>query len=182
MVLIFCALFGGGSYSKYLTQVEGKSVIQVAKWAFLVNGQTASITNIDLAKTYNADTLVENTIAPGTSGSFDIEIDATGSEVGINYEVSFANEKNKPQNLQFTYEGNTVNFVKELEQFLSGTIAANSEQKKKLITIYWEWPYETGETEEEKKIQNEEDTEDGKTLAEYQFDVIVTGKQVEPTR
>ena len=108
LLIVFMVLLGRGSYSKYLTQVKGKGVIEVAKWAFLVNGETASITNINLAKTYTAETLAQNTIAPGTRGSFDIKIDTTGSEVGINYDVKFENENSKPQNLQYTYNGNTI--------------------------------------------------------------------------
>lgn len=181
LLLVFMFLLGGGSYSKYLEQVEGKGIIEVAKWAFLVNGQTASITNINLAKTYNLETLAQNTIAPGTSGSFDIKIDTTGSEVGISYDVKFENEKSKPQNLMFTYEGHTVNTIKELEQFLVGTIDANSNEKVKIMTIEWNWPYEIGNTKEEKIVQDLEDTEDGKLLQNYSFDIIVTGTQVEPT-
>lgn len=180
LVLVFMALLAGGSYSKYLTQVQGKGVIEVAKWAFLVNGQTASITNINLAKTYRADTLAQNTIAPGTSGSFDIKIDTTGSEVGINYDVKFENENNKPQNLNFTYDGHTVSNIKELEQFLTGTIDANSNEKVKIMTIEWNWPYETGNSETEKMAQDAEDTNDGTTIEQYSFDIIVTGMQVNP--
>ena len=180
LLIIFMALLSGGSYSKYLTQVNGKGVIEVAKWAFLVNGETASVTNINLAKTYKAETLAENTIAPGTNGSFDIKIDATGSEVGIDYKVVFQNEENKPQNLQFTYDGHTVNTIKELEQFLKGTIEANSSEKIKIMTIEWNWPYETGNLENEKSIQDEEDTNDGKLLEQYKFDIVVTGTQVKP--
>lgn len=180
ILLVFMVILVGGSYSKYLTQVEGKGVIEVAKWAFLVNGETASITNINLAKTYNEETLSQNTIAPGTSGSFDIKIDTTGSEVGINYDVKFENEQSKPQNLTFTYDGHTVSSIKELEQFLTGTIDANSNEKIKIMTIEWNWPYETGNKSEEIKVQDVEDTNDGKLLQNYSFNIIVTGTQVEP--
>jgi len=180
LLIIIMFLLTGGSYSKYLTQIEGKGVIEVAKWAFLVNGQTASITNINLAKTYIPKTLEENTIAPGTSGSFDIKIDTTGSNVGINYDVKFQNENNKPKNLKYFYDGHIVDNIKELEPFLIGTIDANSNEKIKIMTIEWIWPYETGITEEEKMAQDIEDTQDGKLLKVYSFDVIVTGKQVEP--
>lgn len=180
VLIIFMFLLAGGSYSKYLTQIEGKGVIEVAKWAFLVNGETASITNINLAKTYMPETLAENTIAPGTSGSFDIKIDTTGSNVGINYDVKFENENNKPQNLKYNYNGHTVSTIKELEPFLTGIIDANSSEKIKIMTIEWIWPYETGVIQEEKVVQDIEDTQDGKLLKEYSFDVIVTGRQVEP--
>lgn len=180
LLIVFMVLLGRGSYSKYLTQVKGKGVIEVAKWAFLVNGETASITNINLAKTYTAETLAQNTIAPGTRGSFDIKIDTTGSEVGINYDVKFENENSKPQNLQYTYNAHTVSTIKELEPFLIGTIEANSNEKVKIMTIEWNWPYETGSSENEKLAQDVEDTNDGKLLENYSFDIIVTGTQVEP--
>lgn len=180
LLITFIVLISGGSYSKYLTQVNGKGVIEVAKWAFLVNGETASVTNINLAKTYKKETLLANTIAPGTCGSFDIEIDTTGSEVGIDYKVEFENEENKPQNLLFTYDGHTVNTVKELEQFLIGKIEANSNEKIKKMTINWNWPYETGNLENEKSLYDKEDTNDGKILQQYRFDIVVTGMQVKP--
>lgn len=170
----------GTSYSKYITQVDGKGVIEVAKWAFLVNGQTASITNLNLAQTYHADTLAKNHIAPGTRGSFDIVVDATGSEVGIDYQVNFANEINKPSNMKFYYQGNVATNIKELETLLKGTISAEAEEKVKTMTIEWEWSYVSGSTQEEIARQDIIDTNDGKKLTQYQFDIIITGRQVEP--
>ncbi|MBR1540068.1 MAG: hypothetical protein IJ629_02680 [Clostridia bacterium] len=42
-------------------------------------------------------------IAPGTSGNFKIIIDASGSEVGVDYDVTSLGEgNNKPDNLYFT--------------------------------------------------------------------------------
>lgn len=170
----------GKSYSKYISQVNGKGIIDVAKWVFTVNGQTSSITNLQLLKTYNPSTLKNNQIAPGTSGSFDIVIDTTGSEVGIYYAVEFLNETNKPSNLEFKYQENKVNSIKELEQFLKGSIPLESEEKVKTMKIEWEWKYETGETKEEISKKDIQDTKDGKELEKYQFDIVITGTQVEP--
>lgn len=181
LVLLVVGMFLlGSSYSKYITQVDGKGVIEVAKWAFLVNGETASITNLNLAQTYQKDTLVANRIAPGTRGSFDIIIDATGSEVGIDYKVAFANETNKPNNMKFYYNGTTANSIKELETLLTGTISAEAENKVRTMTVEWEWSYVTGEVEEEISLQDGIDTRDGQTLSQYQFDILITGTQVEP--
>ncbi len=177
LIIILLLIFQGGSYSKYLTEVDGTGVIEVAKWAFLVNGQTASITPLNLASTYKQETLKQNTIAPGTSGSFNIEIDATGSEVGINYDVEFQNETSKPQNLQFTYDGHTVNSVKDLEQYLEGTIAANASEKTKTMTISWNWPYETPG---DRTSEDTQDTNDGKSLEQYSFNIVITGTQETP--
>lgn len=170
----------GKSYSKYISQINGKGIIDVAKWAFSVNGQTSSITNLELLKTYDVSTLKDNQIAPGTSGSFDIVIDTTGSEVAIDYKVEFLNETNKPSNLEFKYQENKVSSIKELEQFLKGSIPLDAEEKIKTMKIEWEWKYETGETKEDIIEKDKQDTKDGKELEKYQFDIVITGTQVEP--
>ena len=114
------------------------------------------------------------------SGAFDIIVDATGSEVGINYNISFTEEENKPQNLKFTYDNVEYNSIKELEDELSGTIATSDENKVKTLNIKWEWPYQTGENPEEIENNDLIDTQNAKNISNYTFDVIVTGSQVEP--
>ena len=180
LLLIILVALLGNTYSKYITKVEGRGVIEVAKWAFLVNGETATMTNINLAQTYDSNTLIANRIAPGTRGSFDIVIDASGSEVGIDYDVKFLNENNKPTNLKFNYNGNIVSSINELEDSLKGNIPADSNEKIKTFTIEWFWNYETGNTKEEIEKYDIYDTQDGKNLDKYSFDVVVTGRQVEP--
>lgn len=180
LFLIILIAMLGSTYSKYITKVEGKGVIEVAKWAFLVNGQTATMTNINLAQTYNPSTLVKNKIAPGTRGSFDIVIDTRGSDVGIDYDVKFLNQTNKPTNLKFDLNGTVVDSINNLEEMLKGNIPVDSNDKVKTFTIKWFWNYETGNTQEQKANADIQDTKDGKSLGQYSFDVIVTGKQVEP--
>lgn len=179
-ILLLIIILSGSSLSKYITQVEGKGIIQVANWAFIVNGQTSSITNINLSNTFNKETLIDNRIAPGTSGSFDIVIDASGSDVGIDYDVKFQNETGKPSNLVFIYENHIVQTIKDLEEYLTGRINANDEEKVRTLTINWEWNYETGTNEEQININDNKDTEDGINLKSLSFDVIITGIQVEP--
>ena len=83
------------------------------------------------------------------SGAFDIIVDATGSEVGINYNISFTEEENKPQNLKFTYDNVEYNSIEELENDLSGTIPVEEGNQTRIVNIKWEWPYQTGENPEE---------------------------------
>ena len=99
------AFIGGQVYAKYISQVRGNGIAEIATWSFKVNGQKEQVQEIKLVSTYNSETLVNNKIAPGTSGSFNIIVDATGSEVGIKYNIKFAEESNKPQNLKFVYGG-----------------------------------------------------------------------------
>ena len=178
LLFIVMVLLARNSYSQYLTKIDGKGVIEVAKWAFLVNGETASITNLNLAQSYESSTLVENRIAPGTRGSFDIVIDATGSEVGINYDVKFANETNKPTNFVYTYNGEKFNSLAKVAEKLKGSILANDEVKTKTLTIGWQWDYETGEESTEINKNDVIDTQEGIANLDYTFDVIVTGTQM----
>lgn len=180
LILSIVFVFMGQSYSKYISQINAKGIIDVAKWVFTVNGQTSSITNLNLLETYDETTLKNNQIAPGTSGKFDIVIDTTGSEVGIDYKVEFLNETSKPSNLEFKYGDHIKNNLKELEEFLKGNIPSDAENKTKVMTIEWNWKYEIGSTEEQIFLNDKEDTNDGKNLEQYAFDIIITGSQVEP--
>lgn len=178
---IIVSFMGGQSFSKYVSQVKGQAQMEVARWSFLVNGEEESIQNMQLGSTCDDETLLDNKIAPGTQGNFNIEIDATGSEVGIQYHVTFEEKSQKPRNLIFIYNKSTYANLQDLEVALEGVIDANDETKKISIPIQWKWEYETGNDEELRETEDREDTEDGKMLQNYNFDIIVTGTQLPPS-
>lgn len=177
---IILAFIGGQSYSKYVAEVRGDGMAEIATWNFKVNGQKEEVQTIKLESTCDNETLVNHKIAPGTSGSFNIIVDGTGSEVGINYYITFTNESTKPTNLKFIYDNREYSSISELESILSGTIYANDEEKIKTLTIYWQWPYETGNSESEVANNDKIDTQNAQDLATYTFNVIVSGTQVVP--
>ena len=178
---LLLAFIGGQSYSKYVSQITGTGVADVATWSFKVNGSEEERQTIPLNLTsYNPAFLKENTIAPGTKGSFDIIVDATESEVGIDYKVEFESENNKPTNLIFYYKEQKYTSLAELQKELKGTIKADEETKMITLKISWEWKYETGENEESIKNNDKIDTNEGKTLQNYKFNVNVIGTQVQP--
>lgn len=178
-ILILC-LIGGQSFSKYIMQVQGRGIIQVAKWNFLVNGQSSQMANISLVNTCQESSVLKNCIAPGTRGAFDIVIDAKGSQTEIAYQIKFENESGKPTNLRFSCEGIDTSSLQELENNLRGKIEADTEEKVKTYTILWYWNYETGNTPEEIKRNDEIDTKEARSIQDYTFDVLVVGIQEEP--
>lgn len=180
IIAIVLSFIGGHAYAKYMSRVSGKGTAEIASWSFKVNENDEKMQNISLKSTINNENLIDNKIAPGTEGNFQIKIDATGSDVGINYNVKFENETQKPTNLKFTYNGKTYNSITELEEDLSGTINANDENKTKTLSINWNWEYETGNTTEEINANDIIDTQEAKTIENYNFDVIVSGTQVMP--
>ena len=163
---------GSRTYSKYESKIRGNEGATIAGWNFKVNGENEQIKSINLMQTCKQETLTNGKIAPGTSGYFDIIIDATGTDVGIYYEVIFENENEKPTNLIFTYEGINYSSIKNLENVLKGNIDANDPEKIKVITIDWKWPYDTA--------NSQIDTQDGLNLKNYTFDIVVKGIQILP--
>ena len=180
LIAIFVSFIGGQTFSKYITEVNGVGKAEIAAWNFKVNENEEQLQTIKLASTANNESLINHKIAPGTKGSFIIKIDGTGSDVGIQYDIRIENETRKPSNLVYTYNEKKYTDINEIAKDASGTIGANEENKIKDIQVQWEWKYETGNTEQEKSVNNQKDTQDGKTIKEYTFDIIVTGTQVLP--
>lgn len=180
LLAIVISFVGGQTFAKYITEVKGTGTAEVANWSFKVNGKDSGVQTISLASTINNETLVNNKIAPGTSGGFDIKIDGAGSDVGIQYDIDFANETTKPTNLVYHYNGKTYTTISQIKDDANGVINANDQEKQRNIHIDWEWPYETG-TEANVVASNDAvDTANAKAIQNYSFDVVVTGTQVVP--
>ena len=180
LVAIVLSFIGGQTYSKYVTEVRGDGTAQIATWDFKVNGQKEEVQTISLGSTYDSSTLVNGKIAPGTEGNFQIKVDATGSDVGIDYKIKFSDETTKPANLKFYYQEVEYNSILELGDALSGTINANDENKSKTFDIKWKWNYETGSNPTEIASNDKIDTQNAQEITNYEFDVIVSGTQVVP--
>ncbi len=180
LVAIILSFVGGQTYSKYVTEVRGDGTAQIATWDFKVNGQKEEVQTISLGSTYDSSTLVNGKIAPGTEGNFQIIVDATGSDVGIDYKIKFSDETTKPTNLKFYYQEVEYNSILELGDALSGTINANDENKSKTFDIKWKWNYETGSNPTEIASNDKIDTQNAQEITNYEFDVIVSGTQVVP--
>ena len=174
VLAIVLSFVGGGTFARYATDVRGNAMAQIATWDFKVNGKTEEVYKIDLKSD-----LPNGKIAPGTKGSFDIVIDATGTEVGVAYNIRFVNETNKPRNLKFIYNDKIYNSITELDEILSDNISIEDENKTKIITINWEWKYEIGNSKEEIDENDLIDTMDMKNISEYSFQVIVSGTQID---
>lgn len=180
LVAIILSFVGGQTYSKYVTEVRGDGTAQIATWDFKVNGQKEEVQTISLGSTYDSSTLVNGKIAPGTEGNFQIKVDATGSDVGIDYKIKFSDETTKPANLKFYYQEVEYNSILELGEALSGTINADDENKSKTFDIKWKWNYETGSNPTEVASNDKIDTQNAQEITNYEFDVIVSGTQVVP--
>lgn len=183
IALIILSFLTGSTFAKYLTEYRTTASLQIARWSvsedFLVNGVSKKSENINLATTYNPATLVNGKIAPGTSGTFGVQIDATGTETGINYEIKIDKILGATiNNLVFTYNNNTYSNLSELSNAVSGNIPADADNKIVNLEIGWCWPYETL-VNGNSASGDEQDTLDGSTIynSKYSFDITITCTQ-----
>lgn len=194
LILLFIVLLLGYTFSKYKQNISVNTSSTVAKWSFsgsVVNSKTSSTdTTISLADTVNSSKVKSQKIAPGTSGKFSIVIDATGSEVDLEYDVAIASETHKPTNLYFTYNGENYSTLSDLinkinktndedkgTKEFSGIISHKAENKIVTYDIDWNWPYETVI---DNVLQDDKDLSDGlNNISDYVFSLTITGTQAE---
>ncbi len=169
----------GATMARYVTEVTGSATAAVAAWSFKANEGETTFTNIDLGATgkrnaYNETDVAAGVIAPGTSGKFDIAIDGSGSEVGIDYVVTIASadETTLPDDLKFKIDNTDYTLASEKTGTIDYAIGADS--MKKTITVNWEWAFGENDTAEENKNDNKSADND------WKLNIAITGKQTTP--
>lgn len=166
----------GITYAKYLTVEKGSGSAEVAKWGFEIVKNGSQTKTINLADTVSEESVVNGKIAPGTKGAIVVTIDASKSEVDMDYTLKFENEQNKPNNIVFTYGTTQYKSLSEINAIF-GSIEHDSDTKTRDIIVFWTWGYETGSTNDEKAANDILDTQDASAISQYKFDIIATGTQ-----
>ena len=152
-LLIIVALIGGFAYARYVTSLNGGTQAPIAKWNFKVTAGSTQSLSIDLAQTrYSNDTTeVDRTkVAPGTKGALVLNVDATGSQVSLKYDLDLSLTQ-IPENLIFYYDEQMTNamYKQNGKIHLDGYFQANDTNKTAAKTLYWQWKLETGSTQDE---------------------------------
>ena len=158
---------GVGVVAKYISTLEKEGTATVAKWTFRTANSAAKLT-CDPTVTYDPDTLVAERIAPGTTGTCEIELSNAGGEVGVNYTITPA-VNGKPTNLVLTMNGAAFNAASPI----TGTLTPGETGKK--ISIDWEWPYNNTDA------NNVIDTNEGEAAGTMSITFSIVGEQVQPT-
>lgn len=184
----------GSTMARYVTEISGTATADVAAWSFKVKDGGNEIASIDLGDTthrtsYTQATVKEGVIAPGTSGKFELELDASGSEVGVDYKITVQDAYTAggteyadiPEDMVFSESAfDNSNTGKKLGEFAitPGTIDYNGSNMKKTITVYWAWGLDDNSSDNASSTKNTRDT----SLAGKKFglNITVTGKQVNP--
>ena len=142
LFLIGLVMIIAGTFAYYQTNVTGSVGGNVLAWNFKANNSTSSFTitlTPDSALSCNTATTLNSTIAPGTCGSFTINLSTT---ISANYTITFSNFVNKPANLKFYSDSsfNTETDITASGYSITGSLANNGTVAK---TIYWKWDFGT---------------------------------------
>ena len=155
----------GGTFAKYTSSADGSDTATVAKWSFDVGGTEITTTDTitfdlfntikDTNKTDNESDVFNGKIAPGTSGSFKLELKNT-SEVNALYTIKLEEVEGTQVPLYYSLTGSdnaaewyntidTLNAALANKQIGMDTAPNNTASH----TVYWEWVYqETGDAQD----------------------------------
>lgn len=179
-IIMVTSSIGIFAWAKYTSATDGNATAQVAKWSFkVVDGvpETSDVIEFAVTRTDGYEHVEEGKLAPGTFGEFQIGIDATGTETVLTYTIE-AELTNKPTNLKLYADSAKQNEIKVVNDRIIIEEYLSLEQVKEVQTktIYWEWPYETGDLASEIVSNDAKDTIDaGKTMTMV---ITVTGTEV----
>ena len=181
LLVAIATTFVGRTYAKYTGEVSGDGAAVVAKWAFETDNDNPTIT-VDLSPTAHASTLVANKIAPGTQGSFSVNINNETTETGVDFTVKLGTVTGAPTNIKF-YKDNTYASTSEITpgtDTITGQVAALDSTGVD-VTIYWKWAYETGTITNGIATGDAADTSDGEAAASLAVPITITGIQTPPS-
>lgn len=139
LIVLIILLATGFTFSKYVQNLEGSIAFQVAPWKFNVTtNQGKPLSEVNLL---NPD---GTQIGPGSEGSFEINLDASGSGVDMTYAANAVDIK-VPENLQFylVNEDGSKNYqtIDEVLGNVNGELSRSKGQTAS-YEIGWKWPFE----------------------------------------
>lgn len=148
LVTIVAIVLVVGTYAKYTSEASGSSTATVAKWQIKANGTDITVDDATIAfnlfETINdtGNTAVEtdvinNKIAPGTSGKFELNIENL-SEVTAEYSIDFVltNTSNIP--IEFSTDGTTWTTTLDTINSTSNLTAGTGTDT---VTVQWRWVF-----------------------------------------
>lgn len=177
-----------GTLAKYASEKAGNAVATVAAWKIAFTDGADTPNNLadnftlnlkDTAKE-TANLVATDKIAPGTTGSFKLAVDGTGTEVAFDYSIQmdmsgtgldgapikFYSDVDCTTALVETSSGSKIYELK-------GSVLTNASNKVSAQTVYWKWDSTgigTG-------TEDERDTALGEAATTFTIPVTITATQ-----
>ena len=179
IAVITIVSLAGYTFARYYQSINvGGGKAAIARWSF----GSANVSK-DIV-------LSEEKIAPGSNGSFEIEVDATNSEVPVEFEVLVSDEKNIPTNMKFYAEiknedGTIISTTETKNSFtelatnnFKGLIPVVEGNQKRIINVYWDWDFNEEDTTsidaDDAKLAYDENNE---SSLDCGFNIQIIGRQ-----
>ena len=171
IMLSFTMCIMSNTYSRYVADTTGEIEALFSKWQILVNDNDIlnnAESSFKLVPIINDNENVKaNTIAPSSTGYFDIEIDPSLVDVSFDYDITFNIDNTEFTDLMISkyaildnnyIEGDVINYNSINENKINGTLlydnnTENFKFNKFTVRVFFEW-YEG----EEEKMNDENDT------------------------
>ena len=162
-------------YAKYIASLQVTGNASIAAWNFEDDNEGATLTCT--INTVVTGTVASGKIAPGTSGECTFALSNRTSEVAVDYTLK-ANETDSstPKNLQLSSDGTTWGTLASFTK--SGTLAIGASSTT--VTVYWQWPYETGTVTDGIAEGDDDDTDDGEAAGNMTLVFDISGVQHNP--
>lgn len=176
--LLVTISFFNETYGKYLTNLEDKTNIKIARWKILVNGadiKNNSTTGTTITPVFtDNENIQNNVIAPTSEGYFDIVIDGSGADVSFEYNITTTvSEESSVKDLIITgYSIDDGEKIETNESVISNIVPLNQASKIINIRIFIKW-----DDSESSTMSNEEDTL-ATMSSDAKMDVSLSFKQI----
>ena len=166
IIILLTSIIIGNTVAKYITSASSNADINIARWQVLVNNQditsATTLNNVITPVFPGTNDIASGVIAPTAEGYFDIDIDATNTDVSLSYEVTIGpNEDSIVTDLVLSGysidEGEKQQVVEdENGDFkIQGQIRYNSQDKDITLRVYLKW---NDDTEDGATMTNSDDT------------------------
>ncbi len=157
VVAISLLYLSQASYAKYRKQIKGTMEATIASWNIIVNNEDiknkTTLTN-NITPVFDSNQYVkENVIAPGSSGYFDIIINAENVDVDFTYEIQSSVDEDTPlEDIVFTkYDKNGTENTFTENGKITGELQKNTGDTS--LRIYFKWNDDATNT-----MNNQQDT------------------------
>lgn len=163
IIALIILIATGYTFSKFHQSIKGKGILNLATWNFrATTNDNRPLSEIVLQDDDGGPVL------PGSKGTFEITVDATGSTVDIAYNTKITDE-NLPRSIVFYLESDKDARYQDFRDLaidkIKGTLSSTTSQRV-THTVCWEWPYEG------------EDVLDLPANNNNSFDIEIIGEQV----
>jgi len=145
--LVLCLVEVSKTYAKYIESKQGSTDFAVAAWRILINdtdiSSNAQLSSLIHPVYENNSNIASGVIAPSSEGYFDIEINATNTQVSFRYDISVTSADDTDVedfvvNAYRLNEGAITSLQNGLSN-LSGTVAHDAQNKMINLRIYFTW-------------------------------------------